>query len=77
MDSLLLASILSAALALALLLHHKAKHGNRSSPDYLPSPQEQWFQLSDIGNFQSHECYVVLLLSTSLTTALLSTLLLD
>ena len=76
MDSLLLASILSAALALALLLHHKAKHGNPSSPDYLPSPQEQWFQLSDIGNFHSHECYVVLLLLTSLTTALLYALLL-
>lgn len=76
MDSLLLASILSAALALALLLHHKAKHGNPSSPDYLPSPQEQWFQLSDVGNLHSHECYVVLLFSTSITTAFLHTLLL-
>lgn len=58
------------SLAVVLLVHHKLKHGDPASAEYLPSSSEQWFQRSDVGKCRSHECWVLLLLTTSFATAL-------
>jgi hypothetical protein len=48
-----------------LLLHHRAKHGNKDDiENYLQDSCNQWFRVSDIFNFKtcSHEMWIILLL---------------
>ena len=59
-------------LIIALLLHHKIKHGNKNDQqNYLPDIYDQWFQCSDVGNFRScsHEMWIVFLVVVLLVTA--------
>lgn len=57
----------SVMITCVLLLHHKYKHsdpGNQppytwSHGEYIQDMREQWFQRTYIGNWQSHECYVM------------------
>lgn len=62
-------------LAAALLLHHKSKHSDpTNAANYLPSPQDQWFQCSDVCNFHScsHEMWIL----SALLVAIICTLVL-
>ena len=60
-------AIVSVVITCGLLLHHKYKHSDPgtqppytwSKGEYIPDSREQWFQRKDIGNWQSHECYVL------------------
>lgn len=67
---LILTCVVSLILAVLLLLHHKCKHGDPISENYLVNSSEQWFQQSDIGKWHSHECWVVLLLTTSFASSI-------
>lgn len=53
----------AAALALALLVHHRVKHDK----DTHLSQGQKWFQLSDVDN---HETWEVALLSVALTSVI-------